>query len=151
KAAVYLLTGPDPETQVAEHPFLLATVGNLRAAIQRRLADDPPELKTKRIQYAKVCTRLHWRIVHSPFAANFHYLHAAQTLFPDTYRGMIAWQPTWWIALDATSQFPEFSKTQNLSEGRGVKYAGPVRDKHAANRLIETIVDLFDLCRYHNI
>jgi len=84
KAAVYLIMGPDSATGNPDHPFLLATVGNLRAALQRRLADDPPELLTKRIQYGKVCTRVHWRIVHSPFAANFHYWAAARSLFPDS-------------------------------------------------------------------
>ncbi|MCL2647459.1 MAG: hypothetical protein FWD61_10720 [Phycisphaerales bacterium] len=155
KPAVYLITGPapSPATDNPEHPFLLATVGNLRAALQRRLADDPPELLTKRIQYGQVCTRVHWRIVHSPFSANFHYCSAARTLFPDTYKTMIGWgggRNTWWLALDLSDSFPDFRRTQDISDSR-FRYAGPIRDKSAAGKLIEILQDLFDLCRHHAI
>src|SRR5271170_1126722 len=69
KCAVYLLAAGDDGGQ----PLLLATVGNLRAALQRRLADAPspalsdaaPHPSGKRIQYGQICTRVHWRIVHS--------------------------------------------------------------------------------------
>ena len=150
KCAVYLLTGPDPSGGDTSHPYLLATVGNLRAALLRRLADDPPELTTKRIQYGKVCIRVHWRIVHSPFAANFGYWSAARALFPDTYKPMIAWRPAWWLAVEKEAEFPEFHRTQDLSDPT-LRHAGPIRDKSSAGKLIETLQDLFDLCRYHHI
>src|SRR5579864_3469826 len=65
KGALYLLAGGEH----GEEPLLLATVGNLRAALQRRLTDDPPEVRSKRVQYGQVCTRVWWRNVYSPFAA----------------------------------------------------------------------------------
>jgi excinuclease UvrABC nuclease subunit len=46
--------------------------------------------------------------------------------------------------------FPRMRRTSDLRDA-GFDYAGPVRDKHAAERLIETVVDLFDLCRYHSV
>ncbi|HUO08953.1 MAG TPA: hypothetical protein VM008_11670 [Phycisphaerae bacterium] len=129
---------------------LLATVGNLRAALQRRLTDDPPDTRSKRIQYGRVCTRVHWRLVHSPFAANWWYWNAARTLFPQTYKQMVASRPAWWIALDRDEPYPEFRRTQNLSDS-SLSYLGPIRDRTSAGKLIETLEDLFDLCRYHNI
>jgi len=174
KAAVYLITGPDSATGNVDHPFLLATVGNLRAALRRRLADDPPELITRRIQYGKVCRRVRWRIVHSPFSANFHYWSAARELFPESYKTMIGWRNAWWLALDnpsrdregatgtaselppgrsltvAAQNFPDLRRVQDLSDPR-FRYAGPIRDKSSAGKLIETLQDLFDLCRHHAI
>ncbi len=44
---------------------------------------------------------------------------------------------------------PRFRKTSNLSD-ESLAYAGPIRDKNAANRLVESLEELFDLCRYHN-
>ena len=115
KPAVYLLTGPNPDSNTADHPYLLATVGNLRAALQRRLGA-PPDVHSKRIQYGQVCTRVHYRIVHSPFAANWWYWNAARNLFADTYRQMLAFRPTWWIAADKDAAFPKLRRTQDLSD-----------------------------------
>src|SRR5579862_7122183 len=71
KKAVYLLVDSN------DQPLLLATVGNLRAALQRRLADAAPDEKTRRIPYNKITHRVHYCIVHSPFAANLWYYKAA--------------------------------------------------------------------------
>ena len=158
KPAVYLLTAPADDSSPSDKPVLLATVGDLRAALKRRLADPPPPspdapVATKRIPYGRLCHRVHYRIVHSPFAANWFYWQAARALFPQRYREMIASRPTWWIALESdvvAAQFPKLRRSQSLDDP-SLLYAGPIRDKTAAGKLIELVEDLFDLCRYHNI
>ena len=112
--------------------------------------DAPPEVHTKRIQYGQICTRVLWRIVHSPFAANWWCWQSARTLFPDRYKELIAWHPTWWIALEKNAEFPKLRRTQDLSDA-AMDYAGPIRDRTAAGKLIDTVEDMFDLCRYHHI
>ncbi len=150
KAAVYLLTSTTQEAE--SHPVLLATVGDLRAALRRRLADTPAEVKSKRVPYGQICTRVHYRVVHSAFAANYYYAQAARELFPETAAALIPWHTSWWVAVErpGVTPHPRFRKTSNLSD-ESLAYAGPIRDKHAANRLVESLEDLFDLCRYHNI
>ena len=144
KMAVYLLADE------ADQPLLLATVGDLRAALQRRLAEAPPDAKTRRIAYGKIAHRVHYRVVHSAFAANLWYYRAARSLYPQTYQDMISWRPAWWISVDPTAEFPRFRRTQDLVEP-GLRYVGPILEKNAAGRLIETLEDLFDLCRYYHI
>ncbi len=146
KCAVYLLACGE----LGHEPLLLATVGNLRAALQRRLDDAPPDVHTKRVAYGQICSTLHWRIVHSPFAANWWYWRAAKTLFPDRYRELLGWQSSWWIGVDPKTPFPKLRRTQDLSDP-GLECAGPIRDRTAAGKLIDTVEDLFDLCRYHHI
>ena len=152
KAVVYLLTGTTEAG--SDHPVLLATVGDLRAALKRRLADNPADIRTKRVAYGQICTRVHYRQVHSLFAANFYYAAAVRALFPETAGALIPWRTSWWIGVErdaaGATAFPRFRKTNDLSES-GLAYAGPIRDKHAAARLVESLEDLFDLCRYHNI
>jgi excinuclease UvrABC nuclease subunit len=161
KMAVYLLTAPDEGQGGGERPVLLATVGDLRSALRRRLSEPVPAqgaenagpTRTKRIDYGRLCTRVHYRIVHSPLAANWHYAQAARVLFPRTYRELVAFRPTWWIGLErdvVAARFPKLRRTQALDDASLV-YAGPIRDKSAAGKLIELVEDLFDLCRYHHI
>jgi len=148
KAAVYLLVGRNEAAE--EQPVLLATVGDLRSALKNRLADTPPDAKSKRINYGTLCTRVYYRRVDSSFAANYWYARAAEELFPATAKALIPWRDSWWVAVEKTGTFPRFRKTTDLSEP-SLAYVGPISDKHAANRYIELLEDLFDLCRYHNI
>jgi hypothetical protein len=148
KAAVYLLTTTTDAGD--DQPVLLATVGDLRAALRRRLANNPPDAKTKRVSYGTFCTRVHYRIVYSGLGANFYYAQAARALFPQTAAALIPWRASWWLAVERAGPFPRFRKTSNLSDP-ALAYAGPIRDKHAAQRLVESLEDLFDLCRYHHV
>jgi hypothetical protein len=149
KGALYLLATQDGDE---EKPLLLATVGDLRAALKRRFEELPGEVKSKRIDFAKVCTRILWRRVDSSFAANWWYWRAARVLFPATYAALVPWRTSWWIAVEraGSAVFPRMRRTSDLRDG-GFDYAGPVRDKHATERMIETVIDLFDLCRYHPV
>ena len=144
KGAVYLLTAE------GGGPVLLATVGDLRAALLRRLADTAADAKSKRVEYGRICTRVHYRVVYSPFAANYWYHVAAKALYAETSRALIPWRDSWWIGVEKEGDFPRFRKMTDVTDGKLV-YAGPIRDKHAANRLVELMEDLFDLCRYHQI
>lgn len=142
KPAVYLL--------LHEAPVLLATVGNLRAALQRRLADTPPDHKSRRVPYGRLCTTLRYRIVHSPFAANWHYARAARALFPQTYRDMISWRPACFLSINPREPFPRFRRTDELTDPAAL-YLGPIAERRAADQLIQTLEDLFDLCRHYPV
>src|SRR5947209_5518929 len=78
KGAVYLLVSSE---RGAEQPVLLATVGDLRSALKNRLADTPPDAKSKRVNYGALCSRVYYRRVDSSFAANYWYARAAEELF----------------------------------------------------------------------
>lgn len=144
KPAVYLLQDP------AGTPMLLATVGDLRAALRRRLADTPPDHKSKRVEYGRLCTDLRYRIVHSPFAANWHYYRAATLLFPQTYHDIISWRSTHFLSLNPADPHPQFRRTESPTDP-ALTYLGPIETRRAADKLIETLQDTFDLCRYHHI
>ncbi len=147
KMAVYLLTAPEDGTQ---KPVLLATVGNLRAALQRRLTDLPPEQKTKRIAYGQICTQVHFCIMHSPLLAQYTYRQVARELFPERYRQMLGWRPAWWVSINLNEEYPRLRRTQELALDDAF-YCGPIPERTAAGRLIEMTEDLFELCRYHEI
>lgn len=144
KGAVYLLVG---EGNV---PLLLATVGDLRAALKRRLADMVVDAKTKRIDYAKITRGVFYKEVHSPFAANLWYMRTARTLFAGEYRRMISYRAPWWICLKRDDPRVIFKRTTDLDRG-DVDYIGPIIQRRVAEKLVETALDLFDLCRYPEV
>jgi excinuclease UvrABC nuclease subunit len=144
KWVVYLMTDE------ADRPVQLLCVKNLRYSLKRRLGEGELLGPSKRVDYRQIVRRVHWRRVFSAFEADIVYLDAARQFFPQTYRGMTGFQPAWFIHVNPDARFPRYTKTIDLSIETGQLF-GPAEDKHAAARLIEDVVDWFDLCRYYNI
>jgi excinuclease UvrABC nuclease subunit len=133
-----------------DRPVQLLCVKNLRYSLKRRLGDGEATGPTKRVDYRQIVRTIRWRRVYSAFEADVVYLEAARQFFPQTYRGMTGFQPAWFIHVNPDARFPRYTKTIDLDTKTG-QLIGPIEDKHAANRLIENVVDWFDLCRYYNI
>jgi excinuclease UvrABC nuclease subunit len=143
KWAIYLFV--DAEGQ----PVQLLCVKNLRYSLKRRLGGDETIGLTKRVNYRELVRGVRWRRVDSAFEADWLYYEAARIVFPQTYRGMVGFRPSWFIHINPAAMFPRYVKTTDLS--RSGVLAGPVADKHAAARLIAHLEDAFDLCRYYQI
>ena len=134
----------------SDRPVQLLCVKNLRYSLKRRLGDGQMVGMSKRVDYRSLVRKIHWRRVDSAFEADFVYLEAARQFFPQTYRGMHGFSPAWFLHINPDANFPRYTKTINLDIQTGM-LIGPIQDKHYAGKLIEEVVDWFDLCRYYNI
>lgn len=141
---VYLLADAD------DQPVQLLCVKNLRYSLKRRLGGEEQVGPTRRVNYRDLVRRVYWRRVDSDFEADSVYLEVARALFPKTYQGMTGFRPAWFIHADPEARFPKWTKTIDLSVAGG-QLVGPLEDKHSSGKLIEEIVDWFDLCRYYNV
>jgi excinuclease UvrABC nuclease subunit len=133
----------------------LAVTANLRRLVSRRLepieADEGP---TRRIVYRGLARRVRAVTVGSAFEADWAYLQLARQRLPTTFRSLLDKWRGWFIHANPEAEFPRLVKTTSPGTpptGWTGTYVGPVSDKHAAQRLIELLLDLFDLCRYHHI
>ena len=144
KWVVYLFADAD------DSPVQLLCVKNLRASLKRRLGGlDVMAGPSRRVDYRDLVRRVYWRRVDSGFEADLVYLEAARAVFPRSYRGMLGFDPAWFVHVDVGQRFPKLAKTIDLMKAG--ELIGPVQDKHAAQKLIELMEDAFDLCRYYNI
>lgn len=144
KWVVYLFVDAD------DLPVQLLCVKNLRASLKRRLSgQDVMAGPSRRVDYRDLVRRIYWRRVDSAFEADLVYLEAARAIFPQSYRGMLGFDPAWFVHANPDHPFPKLTKTIDLLKAG--ELIGPVQDKHAAQKLIELMEDAFDLCRYHNI
>ena len=143
KWVVYLFT--DAEDQ----PVQLLCVKNLRASLKRRLGGEEMIGPSRKVNYRELVRRVYWRRVDSALEADLVYLEIARRLFPRSYRGMLGFEPTWFVHVNPEHNFPRYVKT--IDPSRAGVYIGPLQDKHAAARFMHLIEDAFDLCRYYNI
>ncbi len=145
KWVVYLLS--DDQSR----PFQLLSVKNLRASLANRLTEHPADEKTRSIPYRQVVRQISYRRVDSTVEAEWIYTQLARDLFPATYRKMLAnWSP-WYIAIDPAARFPRWLAIEQPDAALFSMTFGPIATKATAQKLVETLEDAFDLCRYHHI
>lgn len=104
----------------------------------------------------------------STFEADWIYLEHARRADVHGYQLLLDRWRGWFVKIDIGSEHPRLTKTNrpdvdlsDSAEGRasagsgggagGEVHIGPVADKHAAQKMIETLQDVFDLCRYHHL
>jgi excinuclease UvrABC nuclease subunit len=59
---------------------------------------------------------------------------------------MFGFRPAWFVHVNPQTTYPRYIKTIDPTGKTGI-YFGPVEDKHAAQKLVHTMENLFDLCR----
>lgn len=131
-------------------PVLLATVGGLRAAVVRRMTESDADGPSRRVDYRAVVRRVRWRPVFSPFEANWCYLENVRLMFPESYRRLIRRWRCHWVCVDANAEHPRFTLASRPGQITGQAF-GPIQEARAARQLVESVEDLFDLCRYHEV
>lgn len=148
RAACYVLEDADHQ------PIIAATVGDLRGALMRRLGpdatDDADETTHRKIDYRAVTRFVRYRRVYSRFEGHRAYLENVRQLFPDSYKRLIRGWRAWWVTVDPDASHPRFEAKDRPLGPPGTCY-GPLPTNKSARRLVETLEDTFDLCRYHNI
>jgi excinuclease UvrABC nuclease subunit len=144
KWVVYLMTDGDGRS------IQLLCVKNLRYSLKHRLGGDETIGLSKRVNYREIVRAIHWRRVDSALEADWIYYEVARRIFPTTYQGMVGFRPAWFIHINPEASFPRYTKTIDLTNKTGI-FIGPLEDKHVAGKLIESVEDWFDLCRYYHI
>lgn len=140
----------------ADRLVLLASGESLRRAITYRLAP-PPEASRRRADLRSVVRRVRWRRTYSPFETAFEYHRAARIVLPDQYLEYCTFGPAWFVVVEPDACLPRLFVTKYLPSGSdqearaGQVCLGPFPTRATAERFVETLRDLFDLCRYHHI
>jgi len=130
----------------AGRPILLATAADIRSRVRFRLSPERPDRPSRRADLREVAARVRWRLSYSHFQTDWHFLELARAVYPDTYPALLSYQPPWFVHLDLAEAVPAFRRTRKVLSGPG-RYLGPFPDKHAAQRFVEVIQDVFELCR----
>jgi len=142
--AVFLLAG---ESDV---PLQLLCARDLRSAVRRRLCIAPGAGPSRRADYRAILRRVRWTPCDSAFEADLLYLEAARRLFPNGYAELLSLRQPWFVHVDPDARFPQYVCTKDAARRAGVAI-GPFDDRRSAQRLVDLLTDVFDLCRHYHI
>ncbi|MHC4994684.1 MAG: hypothetical protein ACYTGQ_06470 [Planctomycetota bacterium] len=152
RPACFLLRDAD------DGPILLATVANLRAALARRLAPHEPDeangsetpAASRRIDYHRVIRSVRYRLVNSPFEADWVYLHNAHRHLPHAFDELTKRFGAHWLHINMADAFPRFVSIDRPLAPDATCF-GPLPNAKAAQKLAHALESLLDLCREHRL
>lgn len=139
--AVYALLNP------ANQVVLLATTQDLRRVLQSRLFDPADAEAGKRADLAEITRGVRWRNVSNAFEAKWRYWRLARELHPKDYRERIGFGPAYFLHVDWARPIPEIRVTERIWTISG-EFVGPFQSGKTALTALESLWDIFDLCRY---
>lgn len=133
-----LPAGPSstPEaTEPATHPAETSSPAAAPSTASRRRAD-----------LSTIVRRIRWQPAHSAFEIAYEYLRISRQVMPSAYLKSLAFGPAWFIHVDPAAEVPRFAVAKLLPGGKGITL-GPFSTQQDANRFVQAIEDVFDLCR----
>jgi len=139
-AGVCLLAGPENQ------PVLLIQGAHLRQLVRNRLQADAQDTPTRRARLRPVTRSLWFRRTYSAFETRLAYWYLARAVYPESYREWFARVRVWFLHVDPEQARPRLTVVDTWQPAG--RYWGPFAEKTAARRYLETIEDLFDLCRW---
>lgn len=144
KRGVFLLEGPN------QAPLLLATAADIRSRLRFKLSAPEEGTASRKADLREIAVRLHWKLATSHFENDWHFLELSRAIYPDSYTKLLAFSPVWFAHVDLTEKAPAFRPTRDLSDGPG-EFFGPLAGKSAAQKYIDALLEVFDLCRHEGI
>ncbi|MFN0134601.1 MAG: hypothetical protein ACKVS9_00615 [Phycisphaerae bacterium] len=138
--AVYLLVAAD------DAPVQLGTTQQLRRLVSSRLIVES-DVPTLRADLGEIVRGVLYRPVSNSFEATWWYYRIARELHPREYRKMIGFGAAWFLHVSFDERLPEIRVTDQIWRSPG-EFVGPFGPQRAAHQALETLWDLFDLCRH---
>ncbi len=130
-------------------PVLLIQAGHLRDVARRRLLEPQDDQLSKRARLRPVTKQIFFRETYSRFETELAYFQIAKAVFPDNYKELLPNFEVWFVHLDEGTDYPALRRVNEL--GKEGRYWGPLAEKTAANRILETLEDVYGLCRCNDI
>ncbi len=131
----------------SDSPLMLLSSADIRGRLRSRLQAPPAgQGRSRRADLRQVTRKVLWRLTHSHFETDLCYLAAARAIWPTGYVKLLSWPVGHFVRVDPAEAAPHFTRTSDIAPPPGL-YLGPFATGKLAGRFIETIEDVFDLCR----
>ncbi|MBE0537756.1 MAG: hypothetical protein IH624_19010 [Phycisphaerae bacterium] len=124
----------------------MLTAANIRRTVVARLFPAHAEQSGKRSTIAPLVRMIYYQCCYNDFAAALKYLHTARVLWPDEWRSMMSLPQLWFVKIDLSATWPNFSLTEKMNTAAARKMFGPFPTRKAAHRYITALRTAFALC-----
>ncbi|NOS99770.1 MAG: hypothetical protein HOP29_03995 [Phycisphaerales bacterium] len=144
RGGVYAFIGDD------ERIVQVMAAESVRRTALARLNQPVADGSSKRADLRAVTRRIAWRPTWSRFETSWVYLSIARRLWPTSYRRRLGFGPAYFATVDLDGRLPRW-RVEEYAWNPGRREVGPFARRGHCAAFIETLVDLFDLCRDYAI
>lgn len=131
-------------------PISLITSADLRSCVRNRLFRPSETVTPARADLRSITRWVCWKLASSWFENDLSYFELARSIWPDRYTKLLSWRCAWFVHVGEADEYPYFRATREVFARQG-RYFGPFVTARSAQRFIEAVQDLFDLCRDHKL
>ncbi len=125
----------------------MLTAANIRRTATHRLFSENPDEPGRRGSIAHLVGTLYYRCCYNDYETTLRYLQAVRVIWPDSWQSMISLPKMWFVGIDMTAQWPNFTITEKPGASPGRKLFGLFPTRKAASRYSSLLQAAFALCR----
>ena len=125
----------------------MLTAANIRRTAAHRLFAETTDQPHRRPEIAPLVRAIYYQCCHNDFATALKYLHAARALWPDSWQSMVSLPKTWFVRIDLSAEWPNFSLAEKPVFSASRRAFGPFPTRKAASRYITALQTAFALCK----
>jgi len=123
------------------------TAANIRRTAAARLFPQKTGGISKRADISPIVRRVYYECCYNDFASTLKYRHVCRTLYPDSWQKLITLAKPWFVRINLSAQWPNFSLTERPSVVDRQKIFGPFATRKSAATYITALRIAFSLCQ----
>ncbi len=124
--------------------FLIAA--NIRRTARHRLFPPQAAGLSKRADISPLVRRIYYQCCYNDFASTLKYYRICRLLYPDSWDTLITFPKLWFVRINLSAQWPNFSATEKPLIADRQKTFGPFGTRKSANACITALRTAFGLC-----
>ncbi len=124
--------------------FLIAA--NIRRTARHRLFPPEAAALSKRADISPLVRRIYYQCCYNDFASTLKYYRICRLLYPDSWDTLITFGKLWFVRIDLSVQWPNFSASEKPLIAERQETFGPFGTRKSANAYITALRTAFGLC-----
>jgi excinuclease ABC subunit C len=136
-------------TDNQDKPIMVLTAANIRNAVKNKLAEQNE--KTKRTDLKNITAKIYYSTCTPKFRLAVKHLATVKKIFGDNYKDYITLVRPCFVKINFADKAPCFSVTKKPVFKSGGKFLSPFISQKSAADFIQTLEDVFRLCRRPDI
>lgn len=131
---------------VDDRPVQFLIAANIRRTARNRLFTDETMEISKRADIARIVRKVYYLCCYNDFRSALKHYEIARILYPDSWRDMITLGAMWYVRIDPSAKWPNFTVTNRASLTGCEKTFGPFPTRKATSHFIRSLRTAFQLC-----
>lgn len=132
---------------IDDRPVQLLIAANIRRTARNRLFPDETLEISKRADIARIVRKIYYLCCYNDFTSALKHYQIARILYPNSWHDIITLARMWYVRIDPSAKWPNFTATNRTTLTGDEKTFGPFPTRKATSQFIRSLRTAFQLCQ----